>query len=482
MFLAVILASCESWLDVQPRTKVKSSELLKTEDGFKDALIGCYTLMKQENLYGRELTYGFVDAVTGVYYSTYNNPVYNDVQQLKYMTSINVRSQIDNIWKKMYNMIANVNNILDNIDAQRGVFTGNNYNIIKGEALGLRAYAHFDLLRLFASIRDLDQQAIPYVKALQIEVPHVYTGREVIELLNQDIADALACLESDPIRSGDTEANIDDPFMGYRQMRINYYAVKALQARVALWAGDTQTAASAAKEVLDIADCIFPWVSTASISATNDKDRDYTFSTEHIFSLNINNLETLANTWFLAEGSNMQLFQQNYNMQVRFEIGRGNNVGATDYRVMYITKQQDSGSKNYFYYKYYQPSGYNSAYARRLPMIRRSEMAYIMAECLAETNPDEALRYLNEVRRHRGIIADITDVNAIRDELIKEYVKEFAAEGQLFYMSKRIGLTKFPYGYQAVSEDNCYILPKPDNEIEFGSYYNADNDNKNENN
>ena len=49
-------------------------------------------------------------------------------------------------------------------------------------------------------------------------------------------------------------------------------------------------------------------------------------------------------------------------------------------------------------------------------------------------------------------------------------------------MSKRIGLTKFPYGYQAVSEDNCYILPKPDNEIEFGSYYNADNDNKNENN
>ena len=103
----------------------------------------------------------------------------------------------------------------------------------------------------------------------------------------------------------------------------------------------------------------------------------------------------------------MQLFQQNYNMQVRFEIGRGNNVGATDYRVMYITKQQDSGSKNYFYYKYYQPSGYNSAYARRLPMIRRSEMAYIMAECLAETNPDEALRYLNEVRRHRGIIAEI---------------------------------------------------------------------------
>lgn len=163
LILTVLTSSCESWLDVDPRTKVKSDDLFETEAGFKDALIGAYTLMKAEALYGRELTYGFIDAVTGPY-AAYNNKVYNEVAQWKYLTSTPVRAQIDAMWSKMYNMLANVNNLLDNIDKRQSVFTGDNYNIIKGEALGLRAYIHFDLLRLFASAADLNKEAIPYVK------------------------------------------------------------------------------------------------------------------------------------------------------------------------------------------------------------------------------------------------------------------------------------------------------------------------------
>ena len=56
----------------------------------------------------------------------------------------------------------------------------------------------------------------------------------------------------------------------------------------------------------------------------------------------------------------------------------------------------------------------------------------------------------------------------------KEYAKEFLAEGQLFYYCKRNELTKFPYGYQTATEDNVYVLPKPDDEIEFGDYYTTD--------
>lgn len=475
MLSAMMFASCEDWLDVQPRTKVKSTDLLETEAGFKDALIGCYTLMKQESLYSREMTYGFVDNVTGVYFSYYNNPTYNEVAQLKFTESTAVRSRIDNIWTKMYNLIANVNNILDNIDAEKGVFTDNNYMIVKGEALGLRAYAHFDLLRLFASVQDLDQQAIPYVKALQIEVPHVYTGREVIDLINQDLDAALACLENDPIRQGELYENAADEFMGNRQQRFNYYAAKALKARVALWAGDKQAAMAAAQDVIAVADDIFPWVASSSIAATDDKSRDYSFATEHIFALNVNNLQALANTWFLSNDS-YQLFQQSYNVQNAFEIGRGNNVGGTDYRVMYCMKLQDSGNRGYAFTKFYQPDGYNSHYAKRMPMLRRSEMYYIMAECLMGTDDTQALEYLNQVRRHRGIMADVTDPAKLRDEIIKEYYKEFVGEGQLFYMSKRIGLTKFPYGYQQVNEEKGYILPKPDNEIEFGDYYTIENE------
>ena len=39
--LLLLAASCESWLDVQPKTEIKESTMFETEQGFKDALIGC---------------------------------------------------------------------------------------------------------------------------------------------------------------------------------------------------------------------------------------------------------------------------------------------------------------------------------------------------------------------------------------------------------------------------------------------------------
>ena len=44
------------------------------------------------------------------------------------------------------------------------LFTGNNYNIIQGEALALRAMLHFDMLRLFGPVysRNPEATSIPY--------------------------------------------------------------------------------------------------------------------------------------------------------------------------------------------------------------------------------------------------------------------------------------------------------------------------------
>ena len=66
----------------------------------------------------------------------------------------------------MYNKIANCNVILDNIDVDKTIFTGNNYNRIKAEALALRAFMHFDLLRMFAPAyneTNKNSTGIPYV-------------------------------------------------------------------------------------------------------------------------------------------------------------------------------------------------------------------------------------------------------------------------------------------------------------------------------
>lgn len=463
----ILLTGCESWLDVQPRTKIKSDDLFETEAGFKDALVGVYTLMKSEPLYGREMTFGFVEVLTNGY--GYNS-TYANAAKWNY-TELTVRPLVDNIWSKMYNTLANVNNLLDNIDSHKDVFTGNNYNIIKGEALGLRAYLHFDLLRLFASATDLDQEAIPYVKTLQIEVPQVYTGREVLGFLSEDLNQALQCLEKDPIREGILNEPDNDDFLNNRQMHFNYFAVKALQARVALWDGDKETAKAAAGDVLAVADAIFPWVTLEAASSTDEAKRDYAYATEQIFALNVRNLRDLSEYWFMAD-NNTLLYAQKSSIEERYEIGQGNNVGGVDYRKLYQMKDEKTGG-DYKLYKYYQPEKYLADYAERIPLIRLSEMYYIMAECWMGQDDAQALEYLNEVRRHRGIAADLTDTSLLREELTKEYAKEFFMEGQIFYYSKRLNLPKFPCYYQTLP-DGVYMLPIPDSELEFGDYYHVE--------
>lgn len=85
----------------------------------------------------------------------------------------------------MYNAIANDNNLLRHLEkADRGMFDGDNYNLIKGEALVLRAYMHFDLLRLFGKSFAMDPQAqaIPYVTVYGKDQTPRSTVNEVVEL------------------------------------------------------------------------------------------------------------------------------------------------------------------------------------------------------------------------------------------------------------------------------------------------------------
>ena len=52
-----LLTSCEDWLNVNPKTEINSDILYQTENGFKSALAGIYTIMTETSLYGRETTF-----------------------------------------------------------------------------------------------------------------------------------------------------------------------------------------------------------------------------------------------------------------------------------------------------------------------------------------------------------------------------------------------------------------------------------------
>ena len=127
------LASCEEWLDVKPKTEVESTELFSTEQGYKDALTGIYTAMSSSNLYGRELTFGFLDVIGDVYYSAGNEgSTYFYALNHQYDNS-GVESLINAIWSGLYNAIATANNVLENLEqADSTMFSTDNYHVIKG--------------------------------------------------------------------------------------------------------------------------------------------------------------------------------------------------------------------------------------------------------------------------------------------------------------------------------------------------------------
>ena len=105
LLLLGTMTSCEDWLDVDPKSEVKSDVMLQSVSGFKDALTGIYLLMSDQDLYGREATWGFVDAlaqqtdVRGGEASTWYNAT-------RYNYSATTTSS-NGIWSKSYNIIAN---------------------------------------------------------------------------------------------------------------------------------------------------------------------------------------------------------------------------------------------------------------------------------------------------------------------------------------------------------------------------------------
>ena len=81
----------------------------------------------------------------------------------------------------------------------------------------------------------------------------ISTADEYLDYLLEDIREAERLLAADPILSDDSAISKEliSDFYKNRNRRMNYYAVKALEARVLQYIGDYKNAAIAAKVVTD---------------------------------------------------------------------------------------------------------------------------------------------------------------------------------------------------------------------------------------
>lgn len=450
LILAQSLSSCEDWFDISAKSELKGEDMLASKEGYRDALIGCYATMAGQDLYGGLLSMTYLD-VLGQYYSTANTALHNFYHAYGYDYEYAVEeARKDNIWKHLYNVAVNTNNILDNIDGDKGLFGEGEYNIIKGEALAIRAYIHFDILRLFAKSPDMDgglqSKAIPYVDRFTNELYEQLTVDGVLQRITSDLETARTLLkDTDPygVSHAAYDMNALTGIWKGREYRMNYYAVTALLARTYLYRGQKADKAKAflyAKEVIDSG--MFPLITSADIGSIDDNG----FVKENICALENKSVkDNIADKYFYVANTN-------YNFLAMNSSTLGKVFPATldmDYRLKWWI--ETSGS-------YKLLAKYN--FSKRVPLLKIAEMYLIASE--AAGTLEEADRYYNILQYHRGLPNETLTSENLQEKILQEYAKEFIGEGQLFYAYKRMAFNKKPITNTAINNPEAvYVLPLP---------------------
>ena len=468
------LSACSEWLDVKPSGQIEEEKMFEDERGFLQTLTGTYTLLNSTDAYGEELTVGLLDEV--VRYWQEISEAYN-----ANYTDASVEARLLAIWSQLYKAIANVNLLLDNLD---GVAPDDleNYNLIRGEALGLRAYIHLDLLRIFGPVlKDgLDQSAIPYHEEFSNQIVEIMTAGEVLDKIERDLLEAYTLLQDDPIKvyGRHYSGSIDNTDLAYeyRGIRMNYYAVCGTLARLYQLKNDATNALKYAGEVLDATE-IFQLVQRSDVVAEAGES-DLMFERELIWAIYDQNY---------AQKLHHELtYNYKYSIDESFKtyIYEGEQAyGSTeDYRDSHWWSETATSVVALLPAKYIRTYGMASSTTGEredetpwdvvLPMMRLTEMYYIAAEANLATNPAESYRLLNEVRASRNLTPLpenlATNSNALAEQIVYEYQKDFWGESKYFYYCKHLFHDVVQRTNNIPASNALFVLPIPDDEIEFG--------------
>ncbi len=459
-------ASCEDFLNITPEGQAKRDELLLTTEGLEEAMYGVYAQLRSTTLYGQELYFHTLEIMAHNMYCD-GHTTLTALGNFEY-DNTNVKSVFESIWTAMYKNISNVNSVLSSpliVDAEEFPYT-----IYKGEALGLRAFMHFDLVRLFAEQYTQNPSAagLPYATEFALKTPDFETLQDNYKHILADLHEAERLLDNEEEHEG------EGSFMLDRQIHFNKYAVKATLARVYLTMGDKANAAKYAKEVIDAEKYYLKEMTEVRNDLAGVLSKK-----ECIFGV-------YYAGFFTQVYEKLHKTTTRYSLSLRndfMDIYNKDHIG-NDYRLSsYFTTNQDQVYRLSKLTDIYELD--NNVASRPedlilgINMIRIPEMYYIMAEVLLEDDAVAALEYYNEVRTHRGLepldtrvldemTGELVDRPLTLQHINEERYKEYFGEGQLFFNMKRLHENIKSYDNVTTYEagKKIYVVPIPDIEIE----------------
>ncbi|WP_164975304.1 RagB/SusD family nutrient uptake outer membrane protein [Lutibacter sp. HS1-25] len=472
----LVFISCEEYLDVQPDDKYIEEIVFSKEISIQNAINGIYMKMTEIDSYGGQLTMSTVDVLAQRYNAYSDSHKYYDLAHYNY-NQTSIKEDFDAIWTNMYVRILEINNTIEKLEINDANIPLERLNVLKGEMIGLRAMLHFDLLRLFGPIYSVNPSAksLPYQNSTSTEIKPLLPASEFIENILEDLTLSINYLNDDPVKEygkiaipeqdDDTSGFEGTSFYRYRNLRFNYFAAKALQARVHLYAGNNLEANAAAKEVIDEGTKWFNWVDLNDVIAPGTNSPDRIFSSEVLFSLYNSNLYNRQATFFGSSLVNSEILAP---LPTRLDATFNQNTNDIRYHSS-SWKLPSDGSKTFKTFLKFSEVQSGDSFIYMQPLIRMSEMYFIAAETSVDINV--ATDFLNAVRLHRGI-PNLDPANIdIDTELLNAYKREFYGEGQLFYFYKRKNMSAIENGSVETGDvpmsEATYVLPLPESETDY---------------
>jgi hypothetical protein len=478
--------SCNDWLDVRPSEQSSAKELFTSYQGFCDALNGTYMAMKSRSIYGEKLTFGDIE-VMGAHWSVRHMAAspqhWVELDDLNY-SGDNAETALGEIWIGLYNTVAQANMIIGAMSANGHVITDEaTRGVIEGEALAIRAFCHFDVLRIFGQMPRgaAKQVSLPYAeKVSKDDLPPYYTYAQFVQKVEDDLLRAESLLkDNDPLfrytyAELENSYKVGDAFLSYRQNRFSYYAVKALQARFYLYTGQTGKAYAAARAVIDARGA--DGNKLISLSGTTDIENGHmSCPGEALMQLNVHDIATYSPSVLAWPAYQVQYFH--LSMTGANHTAMFDGYAASNRAALWEGRGDSFGRNVMVLKKYYYPATASTdavAEVTRLavvPLLRLSEL-YLIA---VETAPslDEANALWTEYLASHGIAATpFGSTGEIAAALLKFYHIELHGEGQIFFTYKRLGATTMDWRMDGsgvrpltVGED-AWVVPLPATEFD----------------
>lgn len=464
--LGIILTGCQqNFLTVVPETALSSATFFKTEADFQQAVNGAYVPLRpifnerawilgemhsDNTYYARNILFGAVDPTENI--ADFAVPTANGVT-----ANDNVLQQ----YRYDYQIVARANQVLALID-NATFTTADLKNNLKGQALFLRAFAYFELVRYFGKV---PLHLTPVVGRLDAPLP-LATTDELYAQIVKDITDASKLLPN----KAKQEAG-----------RATSGAAKTLLANVYVTQKKWAEAEALMRDVVtNDGYALLPDYNNAfPFSTSNKNNQESVFEVQFLegsAGYNGNFIYRVIPTPILAAElapitgtSNPQSISGENNDIPTPDIIAAYEAGdkRKDISIGYVTLSQSARENKVYPYikKFARPHALHNNTGTNWPVYRYAEVLLFLAESLNEQGKTaEAATYLNQIRTRAGLAATKAVAQTdMRTAIYQERRVELAFENKRWFDLVRTGRVKeviTAYGARVKANPLDYYFPK----------------------